>query len=85
MGRSGKMFTFEHYGIVPDMVVIGKGLGGGIFPLAALIVKEELNVMQDKALGHYTHEKSPVAAAASLATIKFLEENDILNHVQAMS
>lgn len=85
LGRSGKMFTFENYGIVPDMVVIGKGLGGGIFPLAALIVREELNVMQDRALGHYTHEKSPVAAAASLAAIKFLEEKNILKHVQEMS
>lgn len=85
LGRSGKMFTFENYGIVPDMVVIGKGLGGGIFPLAALIVREELNVMQDKALGHYTHEKSPVAAAASLAAIKHLEENNILEHVQKIS
>lgn len=85
LGRSGKMFTFENYDIVPDMVVIGKGLGGGIFPLAALIVREELNVMQDKALGHYTHEKSPVAAAASLAAIRYLEENNILDHVQKMS
>jgi len=85
LGRSGKMFTFENYGIVPDMVVIGKGLGGGIFPLAALIVREELNVMQDRALGHYTHEKSPVAAAASLAAIKYLEENNILDHVQKIS
>ncbi|MFT7032818.1 MAG: 4-aminobutyrate aminotransferase [Cyclobacteriaceae bacterium] len=85
LGRSGKMFTFENYGIVPDMVVIGKGLGGGIFPLAALIVREELNVMQDKALGHYTHEKSPVAAAASLAAIRYLEENNILDYVQKIS
>ena len=68
LGRTGRMFTFEHYGIVPDMVVIGKGLGGGIFPLAALIAREGLNqAMPEKALGHYTHEKNPVACAAALA------------------
>jgi 4-aminobutyrate aminotransferase len=74
LGRTGRMFTFEHYGIVPDMVVIGKGLGGGIFPLAALIARSGLNVAPDRALGHYTHEKNPVACAAALATIEILEE-----------
>jgi len=38
--RTGRMFTCEHYGVVPDMLVIGKGLGGGVFPLAALIARE---------------------------------------------
>jgi 4-aminobutyrate aminotransferase len=68
LGRTGRMFTCEHYDIVPDMLVIGKGLGGGIFPLAALLTKDSLNeVMREKALGHYTHEKNPVACAAGLA------------------
>src|SRR5688572_27157064 len=59
LGRTGKMFTVEHYGILPDMLVIGKGLGGGIFPLAAVIAREHLNVAGERALGHFTHEKSP--------------------------
>lgn len=74
LGRTGRMFTCEHYGIVPDMLVIGKGLGGGIFPLAALIARSGLDVAPDRALGHYTHEKNPVACAAALATIQILEE-----------
>ncbi len=81
LGRTGTMFTCEHYDVVPDMVVIGKGLGGGIFPLAALVVREELDVMQNKALGHYTHEKNPVACAAALATISFIEEENLLEQV----
>ena len=81
LGRTGKMFTCEHYDIVPDMVVIGKGLGGGIFPLAALIAKEEMDIMQDRALGHYTHEKNPVACAAALAAINFIEEEHLLEKV----
>src|SRR2546422_6228968 len=68
LGRTGKMFTCEHYGIVPDMLVTGKSLGGGVLPLAALIARENLNVMAKQALGHYTHEKNPVACADRKST-----------------
>ena len=80
LGRTGTMFTCEHYGIVPDILVLGKGLGGGIFPLAAMLARENLDVAKDRALGHYTHEKNPVACAAALAAIHFLEEENILTH-----
>jgi len=73
LGRTGRMFACEHYDIVPDMLVLGKGLGGGIFPLAALVAREGLNVAADKALGHYTHEKNPLACAAGLATLQIVE------------
>lgn len=84
LGRTGRMFTCEHYEVEPDMLVIGKGLGGGIFPLASVIAKAELNVAADRALGHYTHEKSPVACAAALATIDYLEKNEILSRVERL-
>jgi len=80
LGRTGRMFTCEHYGVVPDMLVIGKGLGGGVFPLAALVAREGLNVAADKALGHYTHEKSPVACAAALAAIDVIEDEELLQN-----
>lgn len=73
LGRTGRMFTCENFGVVPDMLVIGKALGGGIFPLAALIAREDLNLAAHTALGHYTHEKNPVACAAALATIEVIE------------
>ncbi len=73
LGRTGKMFTCENFGVVPDILVIGKGLGGGILPLAAIITRTELDVAADRALGHYTHEKNPVACAAALATIAAIE------------
>jgi len=63
LGRTGRMFT------------CGKALGGGIFPLAALIAREDLDVAGETALGHYTHEKNPVACAAALAAIEFIEEH----------
>lgn len=80
LGRTGKMFTFENFGVIPDMVVIGKGLGGGVFPLAALIVRENLDVAGNQALGHYTHEKSPVACAAALAAIDYIEKHHLVDH-----
>ena len=78
LGRTGAMFACEHYGVVPDMLVLGKGLGGGIMPLAALIAREGLDVASERALGHYTHEKNPVACAAALATIQYIEEHDLI-------
>ena len=84
LGRTGKMFTCEHYDVVPDMLAIGKGLGGGIFPLAALIVREDLDVAPDRALGHYTHEKNPVACAAALATIDVIEEENLLDNAREL-
>ena len=84
LGRTGTMFTFENFGVVPDMVLIGKGLGGGVFPLAALIAGEALDVAAEKALGHYTHEKSPVGCAAALATIDYIERNDLAAHAREL-
>jgi len=83
LGRTGKMFTFQHYGIEPDMVVIGKALGGGIFPFAALLARDEFNdAVKKRAVGHYTHEKNPVASAAALALLSIIEESNLLAHVE---
>ena len=80
LGRTGKMFVCEHFDVIPDMLVIGKGLGGGVFPLAALIVNEDLDVVGDRALGHYTHEKSSVGCAAALATLDCLYEDGLIEN-----
>src|SRR5256886_4249889 len=84
LGRTGRMFACEHYDIVPDMLVLGKGLGGGVFPLAALVAREELNIAADKALGHFTHEKNPVACAAGLATLQVIEEENLVERARAL-
>lgn len=82
LGRTGKMFAFEHYDIEPDILCLGKGLGGGIFPQAAIITRDEYNVLGAVSLGHYTHEKSPIGAIAGLTTIQFIEGNNLLSKVQ---
>jgi len=82
LGRTGTMFCCENFDVVPDMLVIGKNLGGGVFPLAALIAREDLDVAEDRALGHYTHEKSPVGCAAALATIEYIEKENLADHAR---
>ena len=83
LGRTGTMFAFEHYDMLPDMVVMGKGLGGAVFPMAALIARRELDVAADRALGHYTHEKSSIGCAAALATLEVIENEGLLEKSRA--
>ncbi len=80
LGRTGKMFCCEHSGVVPDALVIGKGLGGGVMPMAAVLIKGDLDRFPDRAIGHYTHEKSPVGAAAAMATLEVIEEDALLEN-----
>jgi 4-aminobutyrate aminotransferase len=84
LGRTGRMFVTEHFGVVPDILVLGKGLGGGILPLAAMVTRPELDVMADRALGHYTHEKNPVTAAAALATIEYIEREGLVERARTL-
>lgn len=81
LGRTGKMFAFEHYDIEPDILCLGKGFGGGIIPFAAMITRDKYNVAQDISLGHYTHEKSPLGSVAALGTINFIENENLLQKV----
>ena len=80
-GRTGKMFAFEHYDIEPDIVCLGKGLGAGIIPIAAIVTKDKYNIAEDISLGHYTHEKSPLGSAAGVAMIQYIEQHQLLNKV----
>jgi 4-aminobutyrate aminotransferase len=80
LGKTGTMFSCEHDGIVPDIMVLGKGLGGGILPIAAAICRPELDVGGDWAFGHYTHEKNPVTARAALETISIIEDERLVEN-----
>ncbi|MDE2514430.1 MAG: aspartate aminotransferase family protein [Rhodospirillales bacterium] len=84
LGRTGTFFAHEQVGAVPDMLVLGKGLGGAVMPIAALLARPGLNVAADAALGHYTHEKSPLGAAAALATLDVIENEDLLGYANAL-
>ena len=78
LGRTGRMFCCEHSGVTPDILVLGKGLGGGVMPMAATIARDDLDIAPHRALGHYTHEKSPLGAAAALATFDVIESENLL-------
>ena len=80
MGRTGKLFAFEHYDMFPDIFVTGKGLGGG-FPVGAFCASKELmKLLQDKPiLGHITtFGGHPVIAAACHATLKTLLQSNLI-------
>ncbi|EPT2694519.1 aspartate aminotransferase family protein [Vibrio vulnificus] len=85
MGRSGEWFTYQAYDIEPDMLCIGKGLGGGIMPIAAMVTKDKYNTAEQISMGHYTHEKSPIGCAAALATMEAIEQDGLLDKAKADS
>jgi len=80
LGKTGKMFACEHDEVVPDILVMGKALGGGILPIAAVLTMQELDVGEHYAMGHYTHEKNPVTTAAALATIEIIEKEGLVEN-----
>lgn len=80
LGKTGRMFACDHDGVVPDILVLGKALGGGILPIAATICRPELDVAGAWAFGHYTHEKNPVTARAALSTIEIIEEDGLVEN-----
>jgi 4-aminobutyrate aminotransferase len=80
LGKTGKMFSCDHDGVAPDILVMGKALGGGILPIAAVIARPELDVGRAWAFGHYTHEKNPVTTRAALTTIEIIEDEALVEN-----
>ncbi len=85
MGRTGTLFAFEQFGIVPDILTIGKAFGGGL-PLGAFVADQKLmkTLTHDPMLGHITtFGGNPVSCAAALATLKVIHEEKVLSQVEA--
>ena len=80
LGRTGRMFACEHFDATPDILVTGKALGGGVVPIAAVVARPEFDVLGDRALGHYTHEKNPFTCRAALATIEIIEDEGLADN-----
>jgi acetylornithine/succinyldiaminopimelate/putrescine aminotransferase len=79
-GRTGKLFGFENYNVVPDVIIIGKGMGGGM-PVGAFVAKAEyMDLLSDNPkLGHITtFGGHPVIAAACLATLKEITQSNLM-------
>ena len=79
-GRTGKLFGFENFGVVPDIVAMGKGMGGGM-PIGAFTASSELmdSLSDNPKMGHITtFGGNPVIAAAALATLQEITETDLM-------
>jgi acetylornithine/succinyldiaminopimelate/putrescine aminotransferase len=85
MGRTGKLFAFEHFAIVPDILTIAKAFGGGL-PIGAFIADKKMmqTLTHDPMLGHITtFGGNPVCCASALATLNVIEEEKLLSQVEA--
>lgn len=83
-GRTGKLFSFEHYDMVPDILVMGKGMGGGV-PVGAFMSSAKImkSLQHSPKLGHITtFGGNPLIAAASYATLKEVLDSGLMNEVE---
>lgn len=90
-GRTGRMFAFEHAGIDPDIVCVGKSLSGGYLPISAVVVKEEIfETFADKPEDHtfyhgHTFAGNPIASAAAVECLNIYREEKIVEKAELLS
>jgi len=85
-GRTGKMFACEHDGVVPDVLIVGKGFGGG-FPITGLLIREEVahaRPFADPSGSSSSFGGNPLAVAAALATVRVVLEEDLVSNAARM-
>ncbi|MCP4116316.1 MAG: aminotransferase class III-fold pyridoxal phosphate-dependent enzyme [Desulfobacteraceae bacterium] len=84
MGRTGKWWSIEHYGIIPDLIIMGKALAGGYAPVSALVGRAGVidSMEPGKQIGTFIGH--PPSSAAALGTIRVIEENGLIDHVAGM-
>ena len=77
MGRTGKLFAYEHYGITPDIMTLAKGLGGGV-PIGAMLATDKIAAAFEPGTHGSTFGGNPLACSAAIATIGVLIEDDFV-------
>ncbi len=83
-GRTGKLFAFEHFGIIPDILMLAKGIGGGM-PLGAFVAPKEMMdvIKSNPMLGHITtFGGHPVSCAAARASLKVIRDEKLVENVE---
>ena len=80
-GRTGKWFAFEHWGVVPDIITMAKGITSGYAPLGAVAIKKEIADFYNERtfFGGLTYNAHPLSMAAALANIEVIEQEDLLH------
>ena len=85
MGRTGKPFAIEHWGVTPDMILVGKGIASGYAPLGAVIaaghVVEAISRGSGAFLHGFTYNAHPVAVAAGNAVLDYIEREKLFERV----
>ena len=82
MGRTGEMFSFQHFDVTPDVVVLGKSLGGGL-PLSAVVARQEI-LDVGPALALFTTTGNGLSCAAGLATIEAIEQDGLVENARVV-
>ena len=82
-GRTGRFFGFEHYGVVPDLVCLGKGVTSSL-PLAAVLGRPDVMDLYPPGSMTSTHSASPLPVAAAIASIRVLIDEKLVDHAAAM-
>jgi acetylornithine/N-succinyldiaminopimelate aminotransferase len=81
IGRTGKLFAYEHYGFEPDIITLAKGLGSG-FPIGAMLAKKAVAASFTPGTHGSTFGGNPLSTTAGCATVEFILEHDILGNCQ---
>lgn len=84
LGRTGKLFCYQHYGITPDIITLAKALGGGL-PIGAMLVKKELADTLGPGMHASTFGGGPVICKAALAVLKAIQKEKLLTNAQKLS
>jgi acetylornithine/succinyldiaminopimelate/putrescine aminotransferase len=87
LGRSGKLWAFEHFGVVPDMVVIGKGLSGGLYPITATVMRRPLESVfhKDPFIHISTFGGAEVGCRLAMRVLQISSAPEFLNHVNQLA
>ncbi len=85
LGRTGKLFALEHWGLTPDFVLIGKALSGGYMPVAAMVTRRDIHncavgALERSYLHQSTYGRNRLAMAAGLAVLRIIERDDLVQH-----
>jgi acetylornithine/N-succinyldiaminopimelate aminotransferase len=84
VGRTGKMFCYQHYGIIPDVMTLAKALGGGL-PIGVMVVKKEIADILGPGMHASTFGGSPLVSKAAFAVLKAIQKEKLIANTQEMS